>query len=75
MVFLSNSPVEDAAGGEADKSLRFPCGMHAQWKCNTYFIEAKPISLGYAQKATRRWADKSSEYQPYACGSKGILAI
>ena len=25
MVFLLNPPVEDAAGGEADKSLRLPC--------------------------------------------------
>jgi len=29
MVFLSNPPVEDAAGGEADKSLRLPCGMRS----------------------------------------------
>jgi hypothetical protein len=27
MVFLSNPPVEDAAGGEADKSLRLPREM------------------------------------------------
>jgi hypothetical protein len=38
MVFLSNPPVEDAAGGEADKSLRLPREMRSlfQW--------------GYAQK-------------------------
>jgi hypothetical protein len=29
MVFLSNPPVEDAAGGEADKSLRLPCEMQS----------------------------------------------
>jgi len=30
MVFLSNPPVEDAASGEADKSLRLPFKMPAQ---------------------------------------------
>jgi hypothetical protein len=29
MVFLPNPPVEDAAGGEADKSLRLPCEMRS----------------------------------------------
>jgi len=29
MVFLPNPPVEDAAGGEADKSLRLFCGMRS----------------------------------------------
>ena len=29
MVFLPNPPVEDAAGGEANKSLRLPCEMRS----------------------------------------------
>jgi len=29
MVILPNPPVEDAAGGEADKSPRLPCGCEA----------------------------------------------
>jgi len=29
MVFLPNPPVEDAAGGEADKSQRLPCEMQS----------------------------------------------
>jgi hypothetical protein len=29
MVFLPNPPVEDAAGGEADKSLCLPCEMRS----------------------------------------------
>ena len=29
MVILPNPPVEDAAGGEADKSLRLPCEMRS----------------------------------------------
>jgi len=35
MVFLPNPPVEDAAGGEADKSLRLPCEMRRLflWGC------------------------------------------
>jgi hypothetical protein len=38
MVILSNPPVKDAAGGEADKSLRLPCGMRSL------------LLWGYAQK-------------------------
>jgi hypothetical protein len=30
MTFSRNPPVEDAAGGKADKSLRLPCEMPAQ---------------------------------------------
>jgi len=30
MVFLTNSPVEDTVGGEADKSLRLPCEMRSR---------------------------------------------
>jgi len=43
---------------EADKSLRLPCEMRS------LFL------WGYAQKTTRHrtLADKSSEYQIYACG-------
>jgi hypothetical protein len=29
MVFLPKPPVEDAAGSEADKSMRLPCGMRS----------------------------------------------
>jgi hypothetical protein len=29
MVFMPNPPVEDAAGGEAGKSLRLPCEMRS----------------------------------------------
>ena len=56
MVFLPNPPVEDAAAGEADKSLRLPREMRS------LFLRV------YAQKITRHraLADKSSEYQPYA---------
>jgi hypothetical protein len=56
MVFLPKPPVEDAAGGEADKSLRLPCEMRS------LFL------WGYAQKIIRHrtLADKYSEYQLYA---------
>jgi hypothetical protein len=37
MVFLPNPPVEDAAGGEADKSLRPPCEMLAQLNLHLIF--------------------------------------
>jgi hypothetical protein len=37
MVFLPNPPVEDAAGGEADKSLRLPCEMFAQLNLHLIF--------------------------------------
>jgi hypothetical protein len=50
MVFLPNPPAEDAAGGEADKSLRLPCEMFIP-------LNAQPIQRGqslflwgYAQK-------------------------
>ena len=39
MVFLPNPPVEDAAGSEADKSLRLPCEMFIP-------LNAKPIQQG-----------------------------
>jgi hypothetical protein len=37
MVFLPNSPVEDAAGGEADKSLSLPFEMPAQLNLRLIF--------------------------------------
>jgi len=37
MVFLSNPPVKDAAGGEADKSLRLPREMPAQLNLHLIF--------------------------------------
>jgi hypothetical protein len=37
MVFFPNPPVEDAAGGEADKSLRLPCEMLAQLNLHLIF--------------------------------------
>jgi hypothetical protein len=42
MVFLPNPPVEDAAGGEADKSLRLPCEMRSLF----LWGYAKKIILG-----------------------------
>jgi hypothetical protein len=36
IAIFRNPPVEDAADGEADKSLRLPCEMHAQ--LNLYLI-------------------------------------
>ena len=46
MVFWPNPPVEDAAGGEADKSLRLPCEMLAQLNLHLIFNRGEAYFSG-----------------------------
>jgi len=50
MVFLTNTPVEDAAGREADKSLRLPRGMFTLLNAKPDQPERGIFPWGYTQR-------------------------
>jgi len=64
MVFLSNLPVEDAAGGEVDESLRLPREMFIPFDVQSVQLGRSLFHWDYAQKITRHrtLVDKSAEY-------------
>jgi hypothetical protein len=68
---LSDPPVEDAAGGEADKSLRLPCEMPARFNPYITFNQGRAYFSGVMFKTITRHrtlAGKSPEHQLNICG-------
>jgi hypothetical protein len=63
MVFLLNPPDKDAAIGEADKSLRLSCEIQSLFHREL------------CSKNNLPEADKSSEYESYACLPSGMRSI
>jgi hypothetical protein len=55
VIFWPNPPVEDAAGGEADKSLRLPCEMRSLFLWGWSLV----LSLNKLEYACRRFRQRT----------------